>query len=81
MLSLVLINVQYLQSIVFSSGKGLSGQNHIPTTQQKNLPGKFPIPLPLNTIWKTLGKGPSLLNFVCLFQVKFNFLIDNNFSE
>ena len=38
---------------------------------------EFPVPLPLNIIWKTLDKGPSLLKFVCLFKVKFNCSIDN----
>ena len=28
MLILILINVQYLQNVVFSFGKGLSGKNH-----------------------------------------------------
>ena len=52
------------------------------TTQspsRKNSPGKFPIPLPLNAIWKTLDKRPSLLKFVCLFQVKFDFPTKNIF--
>ena len=53
----------------------------IPITQYKNPPSKFPIPLPLTITWKTLGKGPSLLKFVSLFQVKFSFSIDNVFSE
>ena len=38
-----------------------------------------PHALPLSTIWKTLQKGPGLLKFVCLFQVKFNFSFENIF--
>ena len=38
-----------------------------------------PHSLPLSTIWKTLQKGSSLLKFVCLFQVKFNFSFENIF--
>ena len=45
MLSLILINVQYLQNVVLSFEKGPS---QIPTTQQKNTPGKFPIPQLVN---------------------------------
>ena len=47
-----------------------------PTPNRKIPLGKFSTLLPLNTIWKTLVKGPSLLKFVCLFQVKFSFSID-----
>ena len=78
MLILILINVQYLHNVVFSFEKSLSGQNHSFSDSQHS-PGKFPIPLPLNTIWKTLDKGPSLLKFACLFQIKFNFSIENIF--
>ena len=36
----------------------------ISTNRQKNLPqANFPSPLPLNAIWETLDKGPSLLKF------------------
>ena len=87
MLILILINVQYLQNI-FSFEKGWSGQNHclsyshhpIDKSPQANFTPP-PLPLPLNTYWKTLGKGPSLLKFVCLFQVKFSFSIDNIFFQ
>ena len=78
---LILINVQYFQNVVFSFEKGLSGQNHSLSDSQhpieKFSPGKFHIPLCLNAIWKTLDKGSSLLQFVCLVQVKFNFSIEN----
>ena len=41
----------------------------------------FSIPLPLNAIWEILDKGPRFLKFVCLFQVKFNFSIENVFFQ
>ena len=85
MLILILINVQYLQNVVFSFEKGLSGQNHSLSDSyhpiEKSPKENFPFPLLLDTIWKNLDKGPSLLKFVCLLQVKFNFSIDNIFSE
>ena len=47
MLTLILINVQYLQNAAFSFGKGLSGQNHFLSDShhpiEKYPPGKFPI--------------------------------------
>ena len=78
MLILILVTVQYLQNVVLGFKKGpnhsLSDSRHL----IKSPPlGKFPIPLPLNAILKTLNKGTSLLKFVCLFQVKFNFSTDN----
>ena len=48
-----------------------------PTTQEN-----FPSPLLFNAIWKNLNK--ELLNFfkfIYLFQIKFNFTIENIFSE
>ena len=64
MLILILINIQYLQNVVFSSEEGQNGQNHSSVThhQLKNPPrqdfaspllGK-PSPLPVGTICKTL---------------------------
>ena len=61
MLILILIDVQYLQNVAFSSGKGSNGQNLCWSDSYqliKNfLPVKFPIhplpgeiPLPLNAI-------------------------------
>ena len=58
MLILILINVQYLQNVVFSSGEGANGQNHSSPASQhptNNPSAKFPIPTggippPLNTI-------------------------------
>ena len=44
--------------------------SQIPTTQLKNLSCKFPIPLSLTTIWKTLDRGLGLSKFAYLFQVK-----------
>ena len=74
MLILTLINVQYLENVAFSLKKGLSGQNHSLWDShhliEKFVPDKFSISPPLNAVWKTLDKGPSLLKFVCLFQVK-----------
>ena len=67
MLILILIDVQYLQNLVFSFEKGSNVQNHSLSDShhsKKNLPAKFPIPLlrefsclPLDTIWKTLMMG------------------------
>ena len=80
------INVQYLQNVAYSFEKGLSGQNHTfwdshHPTQKSPPQANFLAPLPSNTIWKNLDKRPSLLKFVCLFQVKFNFSIDNIFFQ
>ena len=83
MLILISIDIQYLQNVVFSYKKESRGQNHSLSDSyypiKKFLQANFPSPLPLSTIGKTLGKGPSLLNFDCLFQVKPNFSIDNIF--
>ena len=80
MLILILVNVQYLQNVVFSFEKGSSCQNHFVSDSHQPVEKfplvNFPSPPPLTTIWKTLNKGPSLLNFICLFPVKFNFSID-----
>ena len=71
MLLFILINVQYLQNVVFSFEKGLSGQNHSLSDShhliEKFSQVNFPSAQPLNAISKTLGKGQSLLKFVCLF--------------
>ena len=87
MLILTLISIQYLQNVAFSFEKGLTGQNHSlseschPIDPPPLPPRQISHPLPVNTIWKTLGKGPSLLKLVCLFQVKFNFSIDIFFQS
>ena len=52
----------------------------IPTTRE-NKPGKFPIPPTPLLYLENFGKGLSLLKFVYLFQVKFNFLLTIFFSE
>ena len=82
MLILILISVQYLKNVVFYFEKGLNGQNHPLSDSHhpiKNLsPGKS-IPLPRDAVWNTLDKEPSLLTFICLFQVKFNFSIEHIF--
>ena len=68
MLILILIDVQYLQNLVFSFENGSNVQNHSLLDSHhsiKKFPlAKFPIPLlkifsclPLNTIWKTLIWG------------------------
>ena len=63
--------------------EGSSGQNHAFLDSHlriKNLLREISHPtLTLTAIWKTLDKGPSLLKFVCLFQVKFNFNSENVF--
>ena len=83
MLILILIKVQYLQNVAFSFEKVQVVKIipcEIPTTRQKNpTQVNFPSTLPSNIIWKSLGKRPSLLKFVCLFQVEFNFSINNIF--
>ena len=80
-----LINFQYLQNVVFSFEKGWGSQNHS-LSDSHHLIEKFPQPnfpslLPLNVTWKTLDKAPSLLKFICLFQLKFNFSIENIFFQ
>ena len=69
MLILILIDVQYSQTAVFSFEKGLNGQNyssgsHYPVKKIPP-PAKFPIPFPLGgppppltAIWKTLLSMP-----------------------
>lgn len=59
MLIRILIYVQCLQNIVFSIEKVLNGRNHSLSdshypTDKKISPAKFPIPSPLNAIWKAL---------------------------
>ena len=59
MLILVLIEIQYLQNVVLSFEKGLSDQNHfLPDSHYliNTSPGKFSIPLPLETIRETMDK-------------------------
>ena len=79
MLILILINVQCLQNVASSFEKGFSGQNHSLQDShhliEKFPPDKFPIPTPLNAIWKTLDKGPSLLKFVCYSKLNSIFLL------
>ena len=59
MLILILIDVQYLQNVVFSFEKGLDGQNY-PSSSSHYLikkPSKIShSPPSLNAIWKTLSK-------------------------
>ena len=45
MLILILINVQYLQNVVFSFEKGLSGQNHA-LSDSRHPTEKFPRQVP-----------------------------------
>ena len=60
MLILTLINVQYLQNVVFSFEKCLNGQKHSASGSHHSIK-QFPWQnfhwgdFPLNTIWKTLG--------------------------
>ena len=50
MLILILMNVKYLQNVVFSFEKGLNGQNHSSSVSHRPIeklhPAKFPIPAP-----------------------------------
>ena len=68
MLILILINVQYLQDVVFDFEKGLNGQNHSwpdshhpikksPTKIPHSLPFGEIRPLSLNTTWITLSSS------------------------
>ena len=67
MLILILINVQYLQNVLFSFEKSLNGQIHSPLDSHHQIkkvlsPHPFPStggnssPLTLNTIWITLNR-------------------------
>ena len=84
----ILINVQYLQNVVFSFEKGLSGQNHSLSDShhliEKSPLANFPSPSPLTLFGKPCTKDQvckglfaySKLNstfLLNLFQVKFNF--------
>ena len=56
MLILILINVEYLQNVVFSFEKGLNSQNHPSDFHQpikKFTPAEFPIPPPLEGFFPT----------------------------
>ena len=74
MLIFILIDVLYLQNVVFSFEKESNGQNHFLSDSQIRIkkfpPAKFFIPplgdytLPLNTIWKTLPVVTYEQNFV-----------------
>ena len=52
MLILILINVQYLQNVVFNFEKGSNGQTHSSATSHHPIK-KFPLQNSLVTIWKT----------------------------
>ena len=58
MLILILIDVQYLQNVVFSTEKRLSGENHSSSDShqqmKKSHPAKFPVP-PLGRISPSLN--------------------------
>ena len=57
MLILILIDVQYLQNVVFTFEKGSMVKlilTQIPTAQQITPQQNFPFLSPLNAIWKTL---------------------------
>ena len=61
MLILILIDVQYLQNVVFSFEKGLDGQNYPSSSShyliKKKKTSKISYSPPsLNAIWKTLSK-------------------------
>ena len=88
MLLFILINVQYLQNVVFSFEKGLSGQNHSLSDShhliEKSPLANFPSPSPLTLLGKPWTKDQVCEGFLAysklnstfllnLFQVKFNF--------
>ena len=81
MLILIFVNVQYSQNVVVNIGSSdqihaLSDSHHL----IKDLPREISCAtLTLFAIWKTPDKGPSLSKFISLFQVKFNFSIENVF--
>ena len=58
MLILILTDVQYLQNVIFGFEEGSNGQNHSWSNSHQMIKNSLPpaggIPLPLNTIWKTL---------------------------
>ena len=57
MLILVLIDLQYIQNVVFSFEKGSNGQNHSSSDSHYPIhptPSKILHPLTLKAIWKTL---------------------------
>ena len=55
MLSLILVDVEYLQNVVFSFEKALNGQNHLSPDSHENPPqAEFRFPPPVKTIWKPL---------------------------
>ena len=60
MLILILINVQYLQNVVFGFEKSSNDQNHSSSSSchpnKKISLAKLPIPPPLNAIWKTVSR-------------------------
>ena len=72
MLILILVDIQYLQNVVFSFEKDSNGQKHSSSDShppnkkippQQNVPfsppllGEFPPSLPFKTIWNTLSNG------------------------
>ena len=88
MLLFILINVQYLQNVVFSFEKGLSGQNHSLSDShhliEKSPLANFSSPSPLTLLGKPWTKDQVCEGFLAysklnstfllnLFQVKFNF--------
>ena len=88
MLILILIDVQYLQNLVFNFEKRCKCSKsllvRLPLFNEKIPPAKFPIPLLrgfscllLNTIWKTLLMGdihlpPKLKNSMLIIILKSN---------
>ena len=82
-----LIYIQYFQTVVFSIGKGLDGQNHFScnsTLQWINYPSKIStggiFRLAPNDFSKTLCIGRSAVRKACMFQV-INFLEKGHISK
>ena len=65
----VLIDVQYIQNVVFSFEKGSNGQNHSSSDLHQPIPPQqnFASSLPLKVISKTLDKWSALATayFIC----------------
>ena len=76
MLILILINVQYLQNVVFSFGKGLSGKNHSLSDShhpvEKSPPDKFTIFRLLSYCLENLGQRAKFVKVCTLYYYLHN---------
>ena len=85
MLILVLIIAQYLQNVVFSFEKGLSGQNHSSSDSHHQLEkfshANFPSPTPLRYLEKPRQRTKFVkIHFACS-KLNSTFLLKILFSE